>query len=184
MSVCFKNVKKIDPDFECPICFEEATDEDVVVDHVGGEQHPYHKICVRNWVSDKPSCPHCRKPVDRTSLGLLSKTAARAMDAAKLVLILGVTAYVIKRKISDTGRVLELHEWGVYGVCASLMSPTAYLVRNIFTRLQNEFHETWRSQLGGSFLGMMGTLAACAIFELSVDSLSSDFFKYIPSMRG
>ena len=56
---CGKHIDNV----ECVVCFENVKKNDRVCLTCN---HTFHKICIRKWMKENPSCPVCRKniPVD------------------------------------------------------------------------------------------------------------------------
>lgn len=57
---------------QCCICLE-SNRVDLIAHTDGGTEHPIHRVCMQLWADryhemETPSCPTCRKLIDRTSL--------------------------------------------------------------------------------------------------------------------
>ena len=61
-SQCLNIIKLPQEQQSCIICFEDFTEDDVIVE-IKKCKHIYHKHCVNTWLNEKPLCPICRERV-------------------------------------------------------------------------------------------------------------------------
>lgn len=54
-----KNATPTDPTAMCAVCQDDIGTAPAL-SHEGGEQHLFHDICLRTWLTDHPTCPTCR----------------------------------------------------------------------------------------------------------------------------
>lgn len=59
----FKSLKT--KEFECFMCCEKYSLKDAVILPCG---HSFHKECIKEWLSTKPTCPECRTEVGKSEL--------------------------------------------------------------------------------------------------------------------
>lgn len=63
----YQKVNSVD---DCPICMETLKNSHAVAHTGGGDHHPIHADCIKNWLCDikQTTCPNCRVPVNKESL--------------------------------------------------------------------------------------------------------------------
>lgn len=57
----------------CPICYDPLNTDSVVAHNNGGEKHPIHEKCIKQWMKFNQTCPCCKTPVDPESLKSLGE---------------------------------------------------------------------------------------------------------------
>jgi len=48
---------------ECIICMENFKDDDEIAELKCDYRHYFHSACLKDWLTRKPECPLCKKPV-------------------------------------------------------------------------------------------------------------------------
>ena len=79
MSVKFYIPQVANANDKCPICLDPLNDE-IIVAHPGGEQHPLHRRCMLVWGREQSACPICRVDADIEALRQLTTLKERVIQ--------------------------------------------------------------------------------------------------------
>lgn len=75
----FTKVDVLEADWQCPICFDSAPEELVLVCQVSDKTvHVFHRHCISDWFTRRNECPTCRRtPLVDISLGVANVQPAQ-----------------------------------------------------------------------------------------------------------